>query len=78
MNSPIINENVVHFEISFLALLRLDMNVIEKLPVSYRCKFDESILQRSLGSAISDDFTLFDLSALTEDHFQIIVSCDRI
>jgi hypothetical protein len=65
VNSSVINKNVVHLKVSFLA-------------VFFVFKFYEAVLKGFSTPGIFDDFTRFDGTESREDYFQIIISSDRI
>lgn len=65
MNTTIVDQHIIHFEVSTLARLRV-------------LEFDECILQRITRHPIPDDLTANDPAKATEYYLQILVTRHRI
>ena len=65
VDSTVVDQNIIHFEICVFARFLL-------------IEFNECILQGVTGSFVTNHLTVFDFSKAAEDDLQIVVSCDRV
>lgn len=65
MNTPVVNQHIVHLEVRVLATLLV-------------LKLNKSVLQRISGNLIPDDLAPNNLSEPAKDDLQIVVRRDRI
>lgn len=65
MDSSVIDQNVVHLEVSVFARFLL-------------LELDERVLQRVAARLVPDDFASLDFPESTENNLKIVVGCDGI
>ena len=65
MNSLVVDEDVLHFEVGLLTSGLLFV-------------FDEGVLERVVGALVADNFAGEDLTEAGEDHFEIFICWERL